>query len=497
MELATEASTPGSGELDRLLTDIRQTPMELHELRQHAVLAFGRRASAQPPLAVLMQDAVALVGEVLHAQFCGAGELQGDILVLSVHAQGSAKPAAPREHRCAVSDTASMAAFAVRSGSAALSADLGSETRFRDMFLRGLHIVGALTVPLHVNGKPFGVLAVYTTSRHEFSAEDVTFAETVSHLLSTTVARIKVEEKLQETSEIQSSLLGMVDSMVLTLDIDGRIIDINRACEELTKFRLDDVRNRPFWQAMVAPDDSDLVKLIFQSSRGSHIPSEFEGELLTRDGKMRRVSWSLKVLSTGQVQSILVTGRDHTEQDEIKAELDRVKSLTQETTATLSQLTERLDIKRPGDPTPAPINGAAEEPTDEPVDGSLVGKVPLPPVDVPEIAIAATGADQRRSPRRAYRYRQRIAPLTEERFPAPGGFFEVEFWDISACGFSFFMEQLPKFEMLIAALGCPPAVTHFTARVMRVSRMTQGDTTRYLVGCDFLDRVNLPKTRIQ
>ena len=98
----------------------------------------------------------------------------------------------------------------------------------------------------------------------------------------------------------------MVDSMVMTLDMDGRVVDMNRACEELTKYKLDDVRDRPFWQAMVAPDDAELVEIIFHSSRGSHIPSEFEGEVLARDGARRQVSWSLKVLSTGQVQTILV-----------------------------------------------------------------------------------------------------------------------------------------------------------------------------------------------
>jgi PAS domain S-box-containing protein len=482
MEPATAASAPVSDELDRVLTDIRETPQAPHVLRQQAVLAFGRRANAQPPLAVLMQDAVTLVGEVLQAQFCGTGELKDDVLALSVHAQGSEKPAA-REHRCGASDIASMAAFALRSGSAAVSADLGAEHRFRDVFLRSFGIVGALNIPLHVNGKPFGVLAVYTTSRREFSADDITFAETISHLLSTSVARIKVEEKLEEASQMQSSLLGMVDSMVMTLDIDGRVVDMNRACEELTRFQLKDVRNRPFWSAMVSPDDADLVKLIFQSSRGSQIPSEFEGEVVTRDGKRRRVSWSLKVLSTGEVQSILMTGRDHTAQDEIEAELRRVKSLAAETSNTLNQLSEQCDNQQPsGEP---PIG------TNEESNGGAA-----PALFVPEEEDAPSGADQRRSPRRAYRYRQRIAPLTDERFPAPGGFFEVEFWDISACGFSFFMEQLPKFEMLMAALGRAPSLTHFTARVMRVARMTQGDTTRYLVGCDFVDRVNLPKTRI-
>ena len=121
-----------------------------------------------------------------------------------------------------------------------------------------------MTVPLHINGKPLGVLAVYTAIRREFSGDDVAFAETVSHLLSTSVAHIKVEEKLRETTEIQANLLGMVDSMVMTLDMDGRVVDMNRACEELTQFQLDDVRNKPFWHAMIAPDDADLVKLIFR-----------------------------------------------------------------------------------------------------------------------------------------------------------------------------------------------------------------------------------------
>jgi PAS domain S-box-containing protein len=488
MAAATEDSAPHSSELDGLLTDIRQKPKESHALQQHAVLAFGRRASAQPPLTVLMQDAVTLVGEVLRAQRGGVGELQGDTLVLSVHSLGGNASAAPREHRCAVNDVSSMAAFALQSGSAAVSANLGAENRFRDVFLRSLKIVGALSVPLHVNGKPFGVLAVYSTNPREFSTDEITFAETISHLLSASIARIKVEEKLQETSEIQSSLLGMVDSMVMTLDIEGRVVDMNRACEELTQFQLKDVRNRPFWEAMVSPDDSDLVKLIFQSSRDSQIPSEFEGEVITRDGKRRRVSWSLKVLSTGKVQTILVTGRDHTAEDEIQAELRRVKSLAEETTATLSQLSARLDKKQPaGNPPPPPDKLAAK-----PVAPSAPAHFP----EALELGDAPTGADQRRSPRRAYRYKQRIAPLADDRLPAPGGFFEVEFWDISACGFSFFMEQLPKFEMLVAALGRSPSVTHFSARVMRVARMTQGDTTRYLVGCDFVDRVNLPKTRI-
>ncbi len=482
METASLAPAPDETGLDQLRTDIKNKPKDERAMQQHALLVFGRRANAQPPLPVLLQDAVGLVGEILHAQFGGVGEVRGETLVLNVTAlDDKGRPGDSREHRCAVSEADSMAAFALKSGSVTDSADLRKETRFRDTFLRGGNVVGALVAPLYVNARPFGVLSVYTDAPRQFSADDVTFAETIAHLLSASVGRIKAEEQLEEAREIKSSLLGMVDSMVMTLDKDGRVVDMNRACEEMTSFRLDDVRDRPFWQAMVTPDDADLVRVIFESSRGSQIPSEFEGEVLARDGSRRRVSWSLKVLSTGDVQTILVTGRDQTVQTEIKAELERMKSLAEETTKNLGQLAAKLNQK----PVAIASQPAAQE----------ADKKNGDPLAFLETAGTGKGSEQRRSPRRAYRYRQGIAPMNGKQLPAPGGFFEVEFWDISACGFSFFMDQLPKFENLVAALGRPPALAHFAARVMRVARMKQGENTRYLVGCDFINRIHLPKTR--
>ena len=456
------------------------------DVQQHAVLAFGRRTNAQPPLAVLLQDAVALVGEVLDTDLSGLGEIRGDALVMTITDCGhQRREEKPREHRLAAADASSMAVFALKSGNVTATADLCKETRFRDDHLLGEGVAAALTVPLHVSGKPFGVLGAYSRAPRQFSTDNVTFAETIAHLLSASIARIKAEQKLEEACEINSSLLGMVDSMVMTLDLDGRVVDMNRACEELTKYRLDDVRDRPFWQAMVAPEDADLVKLIFESSRGSQIPSEFEGEIVARDGARRQVSWSLKVLSTGQVQTILVTGRDQTLQSEMNAELQRVRSLAEETNATIGRLTARLGTRRTtafAEPMPRDKDEAAEDPQG----AAETAAAPAP----------ATGSEQRRRPRRAYRYRQSIAPMNDQQFPGPGLFFQVEFWDISACGFSFFMDQLPKFDRLVVALGRAPAITHFTARVMRVARMLHDDATRYLVGCDFIDRINLPKTRI-
>ena len=74
MQAAKSESPSASRGLDRLLPDASQLPADDHALQQHAVLTFGRRTNAQPPLAVLMQDAATLVSEVLHGQYGGVGE---------------------------------------------------------------------------------------------------------------------------------------------------------------------------------------------------------------------------------------------------------------------------------------------------------------------------------------------------------------------------------------------------------------------------------------
>ena len=114
-------------------------------------------------------------------------------------------------------------------------------------------------MPLHVNGKPFGVLAVYADyAPREFTVDDVTFAETVAHLLG------RFGRAHQGRRETPGGTRGQIEPAGHGR-FDGHDARHGRPrrqheprCEELTQFQIDDVRDQPFWQAMVAPDDADL-----------------------------------------------------------------------------------------------------------------------------------------------------------------------------------------------------------------------------------------------
>jgi PAS domain S-box-containing protein len=466
--------------------------VDIRARQQEAVLAFGRRANARPPLVVLMQDAVALVTDVVGADLTGVGKIaQGQTLVLSINrTDGKDLPVKPAVHRCPLASPDSMAAHTLRTASPTRSADLAKETRFADPFLRGLGVRSALCIPLHMNGRPYGTLGVYRTEPKEFDLDDACFAETIAHLLSSSIARIKLEDELQEEREVKNTVLEMADRMVVGLDMDGRVIAMNRASEQVTKFSLDEARRRPFWDLFIGPEDQDLIEGIFRNARASNVPNEFEGDLIAKDGTRRKVTWSLKVMCTGEVQSLILTGVERTGQTETKQEVPMPESLADRTARALEELSEKLKEVTVG-------VGSASQPTAAPPrashDDAAMEPPPLPVQPLGEIPGAGGfGIDKRKSVRRQYPYRQWIAPIVNGRVPSRREFFEVRCKDISGSGIAFFLNFLPEFEDLVVGLGRLPALNYFTARVMRVARVEEGDRVGYLVGCRFVGKALLP-----
>lgn len=102
-----------------------------------------------------------------------------------------------------------------------------------------------------------------------------------------------------------------------------------------------------------------------------------------------------------------------------------------------------------------------------------------------------TGPECRVSPRRDYPYRQKIAPLHGDRMPGLEEFVEVDCGDLSGGGISLWLPSQPRFRDLIVALGRPPLVAHFTARIVYVRQVSRGGRPMYQVGCQFLHRVYL------
>ena len=406
----------------------------LHSL---ALSAFGRRASSRPDLEILLHDAVGLMGETLGADLGGVSKVASDgrsfcfklldVAKREVVDRGTQQ--LPRD------PTASMAAYALTMGSPVFSSDLATEQRFKDHVLCGLGMACGLTVPLTVSEEQFGAIGVYSQRSREFAVEEMRFAESIGHLLSAFVGRTLAEQQLDRRERLSRGLMELLDTIVVTLDPSGNVLDMNRAGQELTGFALDELQGRPFLNALAVPGEAPLLDNLFRAVAAPPGRAELDAFVLAKDNHQRRLHW----------KAAAVTGAQG----------------------------EQLGILLHGSCREVPESG-----------GKARAAVPASPTQAePRTCFS----DRRRSPRTVFEYPQLVAPMYANRPPRKEEFFEVPCRNISAGGMALVMPRVPSFKRLVIALGRRPDVVHLTAEIVRVTEESEG---QFLVGCRFTGRAD-------
>jgi diguanylate cyclase (GGDEF)-like protein/PAS domain S-box-containing protein len=121
-------------------------------------------------------------------------------------------------------------------------------------------------------------------------------------------------QDLKRERDFVSAILDTADAVVVVLNNLGRIVRANRACQELTGYRFEELRGRQIWKMGIFPGDSDLVQQAFESQALDQLPRRFEGDLVTRDKRRVRLSWTNAILldADRRVEFVISTGIDIT-----------------------------------------------------------------------------------------------------------------------------------------------------------------------------------------
>jgi len=122
----------------------------------------------------------------------------------------------------------------------------------------------------------------------------------------------------------------MLDAMyqfVGLLDVDGRMLEINRAALEGIGIRMDDIRGKPFWEArwwVISQESQALLQaLIRRASQGEFVRCDFEVYGQASGKETIIVDFSLLPIrdSNGNVVFLLPEGRNITEKKHAEAAL--------------------------------------------------------------------------------------------------------------------------------------------------------------------------------
>lgn len=122
------------------------------------------------------------------------------------------------------------------------------------------------------------------------------------------------EQPRLTSGDVMAPILDVIGALVVGLDTEGRIVLFNRACEVLTGYTYEEVKDKPFFDVFLPPEDVAGVQAVFAALVAGDFPNDHTNRWRTKCGDERLITWSNTVIlgAGGAVELVIGTGIDMT-----------------------------------------------------------------------------------------------------------------------------------------------------------------------------------------
>jgi len=135
--------------------------------------------------------------------------------------------------------------------------------------------------------------------------------------------RKRVEEILRKERDFSQNLIDTAQVIILTLDVEAKIIDFNKYMEEISGYRIEEVKGKDWFTTFLPRGEHDQIKTLFKKAISGIQTKGNINYIITKDGKQRFISWYDKTLKNknGEIISLTSIGQDVTESRKMMEEL--------------------------------------------------------------------------------------------------------------------------------------------------------------------------------
>ena len=137
--------------------------------------------------------------------------------------------------------------------------------------------------------------------------------------------------QLEDERNFIDTVLEIQGALVIVLDRNACIVRFNRACENATGYKFDELRGKPVWDFLIPHNEIASVKQVFTGLSTAVLPFQFENHWLTKDGYQRLIQWSNSIMTdhAGDVRFVIATGIDITERRKTEKKLQQSETSLQ------------------------------------------------------------------------------------------------------------------------------------------------------------------------
>ena len=156
---------------------------------------------------------------------------------------------------------------------------------------------------------------------------------------------IHAEAALKNERKFLFEALYWIDSLVIVIDLKGRIVSFNRSIERLSGFCFEEVKNKIFWDFLLIEDEIDEVKAAIQDVVDKRMPNTIQNYWVAKDGRKHLISWVNSLLrnAEGSVEYILCSGHDITKRKRAEEALSNSEKRFRELADSLPQVIFETD----------------------------------------------------------------------------------------------------------------------------------------------------------
>jgi PAS domain S-box-containing protein len=169
-------------------------------------------------------------------------------------------------------------------------------------------------------------LRIYYYSILPFSWEGE--VELAMLLMDDVTAQEQLSEEVRRVERHLASVVESAQDIVLSTDMDGRILTWNSAAERLSGFSFHEVWERSLLDFCVGEDQEGMAS-VFANLQAGKDAQMVEHNLRTKDGDQIPVAWIFSPMKDhlGQTAGVVAVGRDLTERRKFEAQLHQSQKL--------------------------------------------------------------------------------------------------------------------------------------------------------------------------
>jgi len=123
------------------------------------------------------------------------------------------------------------------------------------------------------------------------------------------------KEKIKKERDFSKTIFDIAQAIILVLDPKGRIVSVNPYMEELSGYKLEEIKGKDWFTTFLPERDYDSVRNLFQTAIGDIQTKGNVNPIVTKDGRQIEIRWHDKTLkdSDGKTIGLLAIGEDITE----------------------------------------------------------------------------------------------------------------------------------------------------------------------------------------